>query len=69
MRTPEDDWHVVRYADAVGLGIQDGRAVIIGPRGCMIRFDTSAFRDADELIHLLDTRVDHAVRFTLGDDL
>lgn len=63
----QDQWHVIRYDDVVGLGYHEDVRRVVSRTGCSFWVTPQEFRGTGDLVALLDRRVDPALRFALED--
>ncbi|MFD1151073.1 M16 family metallopeptidase [Saccharothrix hoggarensis] len=67
LRDDDGDLHTIRFADVVGVEVQDGARTVFGRHGCVIPVDPDLFRGAEAAVAALDAAVDPALRYRTSD--
>ncbi|WP_158221082.1 hypothetical protein, partial [Kineosporia sp. R_H_3] len=68
LRDEDGDVHIVRWADCVGVGVEDDVRVVTGRDRCWVLVDPADWRDGERAVRHVDAGADPGLRYALRHD-
>ncbi len=68
LRDEDGDVHIVRWADCVGVGVEDDVRVVTGRDRCWVLVDPADWRDGERAVRHVDAGADPGLRYGLRHD-